>query len=98
LIKRLLVLKHEIDSAPQLVGENREGFRFTVFTGESFEIPFGGFVAFEKEDGGLGEGPFEVGVTDFFTTGTVFFAVGFFDTFDQAAVGDEILDLGEALD
>jgi len=37
-------------------------------------------------------------VTDLFTTGAVFFAVGFFDTLDQAAVGDEILDRGEAVD
>ena len=37
-----------------------------------------------------------MGVTDLFTTGAVFFAVGFFDALDQTAVGDEILDRGEA--
>lgn len=37
-------------------------------------------------------------VTDLFTTGAVFFAVRFFDAFNQTAVGDEILDRGEACD
>jgi len=39
-----------------------------------------------------------VSVTDLFTTGAVFFAVGFFDTLDQTAVGDKVLDRGEAVD
>src|SRR3972149_5757490 len=37
-------------------------------------------------------------VTDLFTAGAVFFAVGFFDALNQTAVGDEILDLREAFD
>lgn len=98
LIKRLLVFEHEIDGTTQLVSKDREGFRFTVFTSKSFEVPFAGFVSLEEEDRSLGEGPLEMGVTDLFTTGTVFFAVGFFDAFNQAAVGDEILDRGEAAD
>jgi hypothetical protein len=98
LVKRLLVFEHEIDGTTQLMGEDRESFGFTVFTGEPFEISFTRLVAFEKEYSGFGEGPFEMGVTDLFTTGAIFFAVGFFDALDEAAVGDEILDRGEAFD
>jgi len=57
LIKSLLVFEHEIDGTTQLVGEDRQGLCFTMFTGEPFEIPFAVFVAFEEEDSCFGEGP-----------------------------------------
>ena len=98
LVKRLLVFEHEIGGPPELMGEDREGLGFAVLTGKSLEILFAGLVAFEEKHCSLGESPFEVGIADLFTTGAVFFAVGFFDALDQTAVGDEILDLGEALD
>jgi len=98
LVKSLLVLEHEIDGTAELVGEDRERLGFAVLMSKSLEILFGRFIALEEEDGGLGEGPFEVGVTDLFTAGSVFFAVGLFDALDQTAVGDEILDGGEAFD
>ena len=98
LVKSLLVFEHEIDGTPELVGKDRESLGFAVLTGKPFEILFGWFVAFEEKDRCLGEGPLEMSVTDLFTTGAVFFAVGFFDALNQTAVGDEILDLGEALD
>ncbi len=97
MVKSLLVFKHEIDGTPELVGEDREGLGFAVLTGKPLEILFGRFVALEEKHRCLGEGPLKVSVTDLFTTGSVFFAVGFFDTLNQTAVGDEILDLGEAL-
>jgi len=68
LVKSLLIFEHEIDGTPQLVGEDRQGLRFTVFTGEPFEIPFGRFVALEEKHRCLGEGPLEMGVADFFAT------------------------------
>jgi len=37
-------------------------------------------------------------VADLITVGSVYFTVGLFGAFDQPAVGDEILDRGEALD
>jgi hypothetical protein len=98
LVKSLLVFKHEIDGSPELVGEDREGLGFAVLTSKSLEILFGRFVALEEKDGSLGEGPLEVSVTDLFATGAIFFAVGFFDALHQAAVGDKILDRGEAFD
>ena len=98
MVKRLLVFKHEISGTTQLVGEDRQSLGFPVFSGKPLEIPFALLVAFEEKNRCLGEGPLEMGVTDLFTTGTVFFTVGLFNAFDQAAVGDEILDRGEALD
>lgn len=96
LVKRLLVFKHEIDGPTQFVGEDREGLGFAVFTGKPLEKLFTGLIAFKEKDGSLREGPLKVGVTDLFATGAVFFAVGFFDAFDQTAVGDEVLDPREA--
>jgi hypothetical protein len=98
LIKSLLVFKHEISGPPELVGEDREGLGFAVLMGKPLEILFPRLVALEEEDRCLGEGPLEVSVTDLLATGAVFFAVGFFDALDQTAVGDEILDRGEASD
>src|SRR4030042_4272889 len=98
LVKSLLVFKHEIDGTPELVGEDREGLGFAVLTGKPLEILFGRFVALEEKHRCLGEDPLKVSVTDLFTTGSVFFAVGFFDALTQTAVRDEILDLGEAPD
>jgi len=98
LVKRLLVFEHEIDGPPELVGKDREGLGLAVFTGKPLEILFGRLVALEEKHRCLGEGPFEMSVTDLFATGSVFFTVGFFDALYQTAVGDEILDRGEALD
>jgi len=98
LVKSLLVLEHEIDGSPELVGEDRESLGFAVLTGKSLEILFRWLIALEEKDRCLGEGPLQVSVTDLFATGTVFFAVGFFDALDQTAVGDKILDRGETLD
>ena len=88
----------QLDGKTQLMGKDRESFGFAVFTGKSFEMPFGWLVAFEEKHGGFREGPLKVSVTDLFASGSVFFAVGFFDAFDQTAVGDKILDRGEAFD
>jgi len=98
LVKSLLVFKHEIDGPSELMGEDREGFGFAVLTGKPLEILFPGLVTLEEKDRCLGESPLEMSVTDLFTTGSVFFAVGFLDALDQTAVGDKVLDLREAAD
>jgi hypothetical protein len=68
LVKSLLVLEHEIDGTPELVGEDRQGLGFAVFMGKSLEILFGRLIALEEKDRCLGEGPLKVSVSDFFTT------------------------------
>ena len=69
MVKSLLVLEHEIDGTAELVGEDRERLGFAVLMSKSLEILFGRFIALEEEDGGLGEGPFEVDVPDFAVLG-----------------------------
>ena len=98
LVKSLLVFEDEIDGATQLVGKNREGLGFAVLMGKPLEALFPRLVALEEKHRRLGESSLEVSVTDLFTTGAVFFAVGFFDALDQTAVEDEILNSGEACD
>ena len=98
LVKSLLVLEHKIDGPSELMGKDRQGLGFAVLTDKSLEILFRWLIAFGEKDRSLGEGPLEVSVTDPFGTGSVFFAVGFFDALDQTAVGDEVLDRGEAFD
>jgi hypothetical protein len=52
----------------------------------------------EEQHGRFGTGPLEVRVADFLARGAIAFARGFSGTLDQAAVGDEILHAGEAVD
>jgi len=52
-VKRLLVFKHEIDGSSELVGEDREGLGFAVFSGKSLEIRFGWFIALKEKDRSL---------------------------------------------
>ena len=98
MVKRLLIFEHEVNGTSELVSQDREGLGFTVLMGKPFEILFAGLVAFEEKDRRFRESPLEMGVADLITVGSVYFAVGLFGAFDQAAVGDEILDRGEALD
>jgi len=53
LVKSLLLLEHEIDGSPELVGEDRERLGFAVLTGKSLEILFGRLIALEEKDGCL---------------------------------------------
>ena len=68
MVKSLLVFEHEIGGTPEFVGEDREGLGFAVFTGKSLEIFFRWLIALEEKDRCLGEGPFEMSVTDLFAT------------------------------
>jgi hypothetical protein len=98
LVKGLLIFEHEVNGTPELVSQDREGLGFTMLMGKPLEILFPGLVTFEEKDRRLGENPLKMGVADLITVGSVYFTVGLFGAFDQAAVGDEILDRREALD
>jgi len=78
--------------------QDGQGFSLTVLSGEPVEVSCPWLIAFEEKDGCLAEGPLEMGVADLLTACAVRFTVGFFPAFDQAAVGDEILDRWETLD
>ena len=61
-------------------------------------ILLGAFVSSQEETSGFGEGPLKVDVADFVVFGAGLFPGGFSRAFDQAGVGDEVLDPGEAMD
>ena len=52
----------------------------------------------EEQDGGFRKGPLEMGIADLGAGRAQAFPGGFLGTFDQAAIGDKILDPGEAVD
>ena len=97
-VESLLPFKDIVGSPAEFMSEDGEGFGFTVFIFEPFfELhPLG--VTPEEEDGGLGESPLEVSVTDFLVGSAVAFPGGFPGRFNEAAVGDKILDGWEASD
>ena len=94
----LLSFEHEVDGSAQFVGEDREGLGFAVFADEPGMILLGLFISSEEEASGFGEGPLEMDVTDLAVFGAGLFPCGLPGAFDQTAVGDEVLDAGEAVD
>jgi hypothetical protein len=97
-VEGLLSFEHEVDSPTDLVGEDREGFALAVFADQAAEIVLGLFVDLDEETGCLGECPFEVDVADLGVLGAELFASRLSGAFDEAAVGDKILDPGETPD
>jgi len=98
LVKGLVVLYHEIHGSSQLMCQDGQGLAFAVLVSEPIEISFPWLIAFQEKDSCFAEGPLEMGVADLLAACALHFAVGFFRAFDQAAVGDEILDRWESLD
>jgi len=95
-VESLLPFKNVIGGPAEFVSENGEGLGFAVLFLESLFVfhPLG--VAPEEEDGGFGEGPLEVSVTDFLSGVAVTFPGGLPGTLDETAVGGEVLDSWEA--
>jgi hypothetical protein len=60
------------------------------------EIALGRRIAPQKQDSGLREGPLEIGSADLRARGPQACAGGFLGTCDASALGDELLDPGEA--
>jgi hypothetical protein len=64
-IKSLYTREHEVDGSGDLMSEYCEGFPVAMFLLQSGVAGFPLGVAAEKENRGLREGPFELGVADF---------------------------------
>ena len=99
-IKDGFVFEHEIDGASQFDGQDRVGFEFIAAEAglqalsqraDDMMIAFG-------NDSRLAKGPTEVGVAQFGAAQAFDLAGTGHGTLDQAAVGEEILDGGEAVD
>jgi len=80
------------------VGQHGQGLSFPVFAFELGKEFFAFRISSEEEAGGFGEGPFEMGVSDLFPGGSVFFPCGFLDGLDQSAIGGELLDASKSGD
>ena len=80
------------------MGQDREGLGLAVSIGEPVQISFAGLIVFQEEDCGFREGPYEMSISDLFPARAGFFPAGLFGVFDQAAIRDEVLDGGEAMD
>ena len=93
-----LPLEQMIGRPAQLVGQDGEGLGLSVLALELLEEALALGVVAQEQDGGLGEGPLEVDVADLAASGAEPFAGGLLRALDEAGVGGEILDPGEAAD
>ena len=80
------------------MGQDSQGFSFSVFAFKFGKEFFAFGISSEEEAGGFREGPFEMGVTDLFSGGSVAFSCRLLERFDEPAVGGEFLDPRESVD
>jgi hypothetical protein len=64
-IKHRLPFEHVIDRPPQFVGQDRQGFAFAVFALQFGQELLPRRIVAQKQHGRVGEGPLEVGSTNF---------------------------------
>jgi hypothetical protein len=96
-IKSPFVFEHKINSPAQLVGIDSKGLALVVFMTQPLHILFG-LVRFAQTDHcRCPDGPFEMGVADFFVGFSSPFAVGFFFRTNQPSIGAKTLYRGKAL-
>ena len=86
-----LLFEHEVGGATELRGQDTQGLPLGVLLAEPVEIGLSGGIAEEEADGGLAEGPFDVGVADLGPGDAERLSVGFLSAFDESAVGREVL-------
>ncbi len=63
--ERLLSFEHEVDGPADFMGKDGKRFSLAVLADQAVVIELSLFISSEEETGGLGEGPFEMGVADF---------------------------------
>ena len=80
------------------MGQHRQGFPLSLFFREAREVLLARRIVAQAQDGGFGERPREVGIADLLARSSIAFASRFFRTRDEAAIGHERLDPGEAVD
>ena len=91
-------LQHVVGGAADLVGEDGQSLPLSVLSLELLQEGLALGVLPEEQDGGLGEGPLQVDVADLLAPRPELLAGGLLRALDQAGVGGEVLDGGEALD
>lgn len=91
------MLQHEVHRSAQLVSQGGQGFGLVHALLELFDVAFGFVVVTNKQHGGFGERPLQMGVADFVALGTVDLASGFGFALHQSGVGRELLNRLEPL-
>ncbi len=74
------------------MSEDGKCFSLAVFSDEPVMVDLGLLIAAQEKTGRFRESPFEVGIADFAVFGSGFLSAGFPGAFDQAAIGDKVLD------
>jgi hypothetical protein len=97
-IEGWVALAHVIHGTGQCMGQDGQGFPLPMFFHQAGEVVLARLVVAEKQDGGFGERPLEVGMANLLAGGAIALAGGFVRTLDEPAVGDELLDPWEAMD
>jgi hypothetical protein len=92
------MFQHVIDGPSEPVGQDGEGFARAMFFLQASQafLPCG--VMAQEQRSSFGKSSCEVGMADLCARGAQAFTRGFLRTFDQAAVRDEVLHPGEAVD
>ena len=90
--------QHVVGGAAGLGGQDAQRLALAVLFFETGEVllPLG--IEAEEQDCGFGEGPLEGGVAHLLSTRGLLFTGRFAGSFDQARVGEEILDSRKAFD
>ena len=87
-----------IDRPSQFMGQDRQGLALPVFVLEARQIFVAPRIVAEKQASRFGKSPLEIGVADLRAGRAIPLPGGFLGACDQAAIGHEILDPGEAGD
>jgi len=97
-VEGLVFLEHEVGGAAELGGQDREGLALAVLATQSVDERVGRRIPLEEADGGLAEGPLEMGVADLGATGARALAGARVLALDETGVGGELLNAGKAPD
>jgi hypothetical protein len=72
--KRFLSFEHEVNGSADFMGKNGKRFSLAVLADQAVVIELSLFISSKEETGGLGEGPFEMGVADLAVLGARLFS------------------------
>jgi hypothetical protein len=97
-IERRVPCEHVLDRAGQLLGQYGQRFALSVFVLQPGQVLLADRIVPQKQHGGFGKRPLQIGVADLGARKAGAFARGFRRTLTQTAIGDKILDPGKALD
>ena len=91
-MKHLLSFENIIDSPRKFMGQDGQGLGIAVHPCELVPVFYSRRISPKEKDNSFGEGPFKMSVADLLPRGAQYLACGFFGTFDEPAVRDEVLD------